>query len=146
MTGYRSGFVAASPEVTAALKLFRPSVGTAPQEFVQRASVAAWSDEAHVERARERYRAKREVLARGLEAAGLALADGGAATFYLWVRVPGSATSEAFAERLLRHGLVVTPGSYLGASGEGYARLAAVPPLEACERAAEILANLTEER
>src|SRR5207253_1485439 len=55
MTGYRSGFVAAAPDVIAALKAYRPSVGTAPQEFVQRASVAAWSDEAHVERTRDVY-------------------------------------------------------------------------------------------
>ena len=39
MTGYRSGFVAADRDLIAALKQFRPSVGTAPQEFVQRASV-----------------------------------------------------------------------------------------------------------
>src|SRR5438128_11567965 len=90
MTGYRSGFVAAPPEVIAALRLYRPTVGTAPQEFVQRASVAAWSDEAHVERARQRYRAKRDVLVAGLAAAGLRVA-GGAATFYLWVAVPGGA-------------------------------------------------------
>jgi succinyldiaminopimelate transaminase len=140
MTGYRSGFVAASPEVIAALRLYRPTVGTAPQEFVQRASVAAWSDEAHVERARERYRAKRDVLVGGLDAAGLRVA-GGAATFYLWVAVPDGATSEEFAEAILRRGLVVAPGSYLGASGEGYVRLAAVPTLEACERAAAILAE-----
>src|ERR671935_187938 len=41
MTGYRSGFVAADAELIAALKQFRPTVGTAPQEFVQRASIAA---------------------------------------------------------------------------------------------------------
>src|SRR5207247_10088657 len=51
MTGYRSGFVAAEAEVIAALRKFRPTVGTAPQEFVQRASIVAWNDEAHVERA-----------------------------------------------------------------------------------------------
>jgi len=44
MTGYRSGFVAAPPEVISALKAYRPTVGTAPQEFVQRASVVAWND------------------------------------------------------------------------------------------------------
>ena len=49
MTGYRSGFVAGDPELIAALKRLRPSVGVTPQEFVQRASVAAWNDEAHVE-------------------------------------------------------------------------------------------------
>src|SRR5437763_9105484 len=41
MTGYRSGFVAGPPEIVAALKAYRPTAGTAPQEFVQRASVAA---------------------------------------------------------------------------------------------------------
>src|SRR5206468_612120 len=59
MTGYRSGFVAAQPELISALKQFRPSVGTAPQEFVQRASVVAWNDEGHVERTRETYRRTR---------------------------------------------------------------------------------------
>src|SRR3954469_3779987 len=44
MTGYRSGFTCAAPDVADALRGFRPSLGTAPQEFVQRASVAAWSD------------------------------------------------------------------------------------------------------
>ena len=70
MTGYRSGFVAAPPEVIAALKSYRPTVGTAPQEFVQRASVVAWNDERHVEETRDRYRAKREVLLPVLERKG----------------------------------------------------------------------------
>src|SRR6266516_3041387 len=62
MTGYRSGFVAADAELVDALKQFRPTVGTAPQEFVQRASVVAWGDERHVEETRARYRRKRELL------------------------------------------------------------------------------------
>src|SRR5581483_8881794 len=52
MTGYRSGFVCAPEEIVSALKAFRPTVGTAPQEFVQRASIAAWSDEKHVQQVR----------------------------------------------------------------------------------------------
>src|SRR5207237_1755712 len=70
MTGYRSGFVAAPPDVVAALRAYRPSIGTAPQEFVQRASVVAWNDEAHVERTRDAYRRKRELLIPVLEARG----------------------------------------------------------------------------
>jgi len=135
MTGYRSGFVCAEPELIRALRAFRPNVGTAPQEFVQRASVAAWSDETHVREMRARYRAKRDVLA-----PLLSLADrSSVATFYLWFRVPDGETSEAFATRLLDHGVVVAPGSYFGPSGEGYARLALVPDLASCERAAAIL-------
>jgi len=70
----------------------------------------------------------------------LELAPGSSeATFYLWFRVPEGESSETFATRLLEHGVVVAPGSYFGPSGEGYARLALVPSLEQCERAAEIL-------
>jgi acetylornithine aminotransferase len=138
MTGYRSGFVAGDPALVAALKAFRPTVGTAPQEFVQRASVVAWSDEEHVERAREAYRRKRDLLGGVLTRKGIRVA-GGTATMYLWVAVPDGVTSEAFATRLLEHGVLVAPGSYLGPSGEGYARLALVPTLAECERAAEIL-------
>ena len=138
MTGYRSGFVCAQPNVIAALRAFRPNVGTAPQEFVQRASVAAWADEEHVEETRARYSRKRAALAPLFD-----LASGSSvATFYLWFRVPSDETSESFAERLLERGVVVAPGSYFGPSGEGYARLALVPDLDACERAAAILRRL----
>ncbi|HWT22206.1 MAG TPA: aminotransferase class I/II-fold pyridoxal phosphate-dependent enzyme, partial [Solirubrobacteraceae bacterium] len=66
MPGYRSGFVAGDPALVAALKRYRPNVGVAPPAFVQRAAVAAWGDEAHVEAVRARYRAKRDVLAPAL--------------------------------------------------------------------------------
>jgi len=136
MTGYRSGFVCAPPEIGDALRSFRPTVGTAPQEFVQRASVAAWSDERHVEDVRALYRRKRETLLPALEERGLRLA-GSKATFYLWLDVGGS--SEEFARRLLGHGIVVAPGSFFGEAGEGYVRFALVPTQEQCERAAAIL-------
>ncbi len=138
MTGYRSGFVAAAPELISALKTYRPSTGAAPQEFVQRASVYAWSDEEHVARAREAYRRKREVFLPVLERKGWRVAAS-EATMFLWVEVPGGQTSETAAERLLEHGVVVAPGSYLGAAGEGYVRLALVRTLGECERAASIL-------
>jgi acetylornithine aminotransferase len=138
MTGYRSGFVCAEPELIDALRSFRPNAGTAPQEFVQRASVAAWNDEAHVEETRQRYARKRAQLAPLLEP----VPGSSVATFYLWFRVPEGESSEAFATRLLEHGVVVAPGSYFGPSGEGYARLALVPSLDECERAAAILAEV----
>jgi len=135
MTGYRSGFVCAPPEIVSALKSFRPTVGTAPQEFVQRASIAAWSDDDHVSEVRGLYRRKRETVLPALEAAGLRLA-GSEATFYLWLAVDGP--SEPFARRLLDHGIVVAPGSFFGPAGEGYIRLALVPTQAECERAAAI--------
>jgi acetylornithine aminotransferase len=138
MTGYRSGFVAGSPELIAALRQYRPSAGTAPQEFVQRASVVAWSDEEHVERTREVYRRKREVLLPTLRKKGIRVA-GSEATMYLWLEVPAGESSEELAERLLEQGLIVSPGTFFGPSGEGYWRLALVPTEAECARAAEIL-------
>jgi succinyldiaminopimelate transaminase len=138
MTGYRSGFVAAPPEVIAALKSYRPSVGTAPQEFVQRASVVAWGDERHVAETRARYAAKRDALMPVLAAKGWEVVASDA-TMYLWVAIPTGEAAEAVAERLLPHGLLISPGTFFGPSGEGYVRFALVPTLEECERAAVIL-------
>jgi acetylornithine aminotransferase len=134
MTGYRSGFVAGPPEIVAALKAYRPTVGTAPQEFVQRASVVAWSDEEHVEETRARYRAKREVMIPAIESLGWEIVAS-EATMYLWVVGPDPGV-------LLERGIIVSPGQMFGPSGDGYVRFALVPTLEECERAAEILQEL----
>jgi succinyldiaminopimelate transaminase len=134
MTGYRSGFVAASREIVAALKAYRPTVGTAPQEFVQRASVVAWNDERHVEETRARYRAKRDVLIPVMEERGWEIVAS-EATMYLWVVGPD-------ADALLERGVIVSPGEMFGPSGAGYVRFALVPALEECERAAQIIGEL----
>jgi succinyldiaminopimelate transaminase len=139
MPGYRSGFVAGDPEVIAALKRYRPNVGVAPQEFVQHAAVAAWGDEAHVEDVRALYRAKREVLLPVLEAGGLRHA-GGDATFFLWL--DAGERADALAAELLERGVVLAPGSFFGPAGDGFLRLALVPTLAECERAAELLASV----
>jgi aspartate/methionine/tyrosine aminotransferase len=136
MTGYRSGFVAAPPEVIAALKAYRPTVGTAPQEFVQRASVVAWNDERHVEETRARYAAKRDVIIPALESRGWEIVAS-RATMYLWVVAPADT-----ADRLLDRGVLVSPGDFFGPSGAGYIRFALVPTLDECRRAAEILREL----
>jgi len=138
MTGYRSGFAAGDPELIAALRAFRPNVGTAPQEFVQRASIAAWEDEEHVERTREAYRRKRQIFLELFERKNLRV-PASEATMYLWVGVPPGEDSATFAGRLVEHGVVVSPGTFFGEAGEGYVRLALVPSLDACRRAAAIL-------
>jgi succinyldiaminopimelate transaminase len=139
MTGYRSGFVAGDPELIAALRRLRPSVGVTPQEFVQRASVAAWGDERHVEEMRAAYGRKRKLFLDLFAARGIHVA-GSVATFYLWVAVPEGRTSLDWSLELLEGAdVLVAPGSFFGPAGEGYARMAMVPTLDDCERAAEAL-------
>jgi succinyldiaminopimelate transaminase len=143
MPGYRSGFAAGDAELVAALKRYRPNVGTAPPTFVQRAAVIAWGDEDHVVETRARYARKRDVILPALQRIGLEPA-GGDASFFLWLRIgpthPGDA--EAFALRLLDElGIVVAPGPFFGPGGEGHVRAALVPTLDECRRAAELLAS-----
>jgi succinyldiaminopimelate transaminase len=134
MPGYRSGFVAGDPRLIAALKRYRPNVGTAPQDFVQRASIVAWDEERHVVEVRERYRRKHDLLWPALQAAGFGAA-GGPATFFLWLTTPGGEDAEACALRLLEQGVACAPGSYFGAGGAGHVRFALVPTPEACAEA-----------
>jgi succinyldiaminopimelate transaminase len=139
MTGYRSGFVAGDPELIAALRRLRPSVGVTPQEFVQRASIAAWGDERHVEEMRAAYGRKRKLFLDLFAARRIHIA-GSVATFYLWVAVPEGRTSLDWSVELLAGAdVIVAPGSFFGPAGEGYVRMAMVPTLDECERAAEAL-------
>jgi acetylornithine aminotransferase len=138
MPGYRSGFVAGDPDVIAALKRYRPNVGVAPPQVIQRAAAAAWGDDAHVDAVRALYRERRDALLPAFEALGLRHA-GGDATFFLWL--DAGAGAEAMAAEWLERGIIVAPGSFFGPAGEGFLRLALVPPLEECERAAALLSR-----
>jgi succinyldiaminopimelate transaminase len=141
MPGYRSGFAAGDAELVAALKRYRPNVGTAPPTFVQRAAAIAWGDEEHVVETRERYGRKRDIVLPALQRIGLEPA-GGDASFFLWLRVPDDGDAEAFALRLLDElGIVVAPGPFFGPGGEGHVRAALVPTVDECRRAAELLAS-----
>jgi LL-diaminopimelate aminotransferase len=57
--------------------------------------------------------------------------------------VPGGRPSLEWALDLLdRGGLIVAPGSFFGPEGEGFVRIALVPGLEDCEKAAAVLDGL----
>lgn len=131
MTGYRSGYIAGDRAAIAALKRDRPNMGVASPTFVQAAATAAWSDDAHVAERRAVFRAKRDRLAAFLTRKGYDV-SGSQGAIYLWVRVP---PGDGFFARLLEHGIVVSPGESFGVGGEGYFRLALVPPLDDIGRA-----------
>lgn len=138
--GYRSGFVCGDPLLIGAMRQLRPTMGVTPQLFVQKASIAAWSDDHHAEVMRERYAAKRDVMLPALQAAGLEH-DGGDATFFLWCRVPGG-DDRAATRKLVQAGILAAPGSIFGEGGAGHLRFALVPTLEECRSAASILDGL----
>src|SRR5206468_10341395 len=107
---------------------FRPNVGVATPEFVQRAAVAAWNDDAHASEQRAHYAAKRRLMLEEFERRGFTV-EASEATFYLWARAPGG-HDVAFVERLIKLGILSSPGSYMGSGGEGWVRWALVPSCE----------------
>jgi succinyldiaminopimelate transaminase len=133
MTGYRSGFVAGDPALIASYRRLRPLCGTGSPDFVQKAAVAAWSDDAHVAERRRIFEAKRAVFRRFFDQAGIEAVGDGA--LYLWIKVPGG-DEDTYTERLVEAGVVVAPGTFFG-TGQGHVRVALVPTLGECEAAVE---------
>ncbi|AVS62493.1 succinyldiaminopimelate transaminase [Paracidovorax avenae] len=141
--GLRSGFVAGDATLMKAFLLYRTYHGSAMGPAVQGASIAAWSDEAHVEENRELYRRKFEQVTPLLaQVMDVALPDAG---FYLWARVPERLGMDdaAFARALLaQYNVTVLPGSYLAREsggrnpGAGRVRMALVAEVEECLEAA----------
>jgi len=102
---------------------------------VQRASIAAWSDETHVRANRAAYAEKyRAMLPLVKEPLQTEMPEGG---FYLWLRTP--IDDREFARQLhALYNVLVLPGSFLAREahgenpGRGYVRVALVAPLGEC--------------
>ncbi|MDE2394525.1 MAG: succinyldiaminopimelate transaminase [Burkholderiales bacterium] len=138
--GMRSGFVAGDAALLKAFLLYRTYHGSAMSPVFQRASIAAWNDEAHVVENRALYRAKFAAVTPLLqEVLDVRLPDAG---FYLWAAVPGG-DDVAWAQGLLaQYNVTVLPGSLLAREraghnpGAGRIRMALVAPLDECLEAA----------
>ena len=145
--GMRSGFVAGDAALIAKFLLYRTYHGSAMSTVVQRASIAAWNDEQHVQANRALYREKFARVTPLLgEVLDVRLPDAG---FYLWAGVPGG-DDVAYALGLLaQYNVAVLPGSLLARSahsanpGAGRIRLALVAGTDDCVEAAERIVHYT---
>jgi len=143
MTGYRSGFIAGDAELIATLAEVRGNFGVASTVPVQRAAIAAWSDDAHAAGRRALFADKRDLFLSFFARAGIDHLPC-RATLYLWVEVPGQGDPVDYAERLADRGILVSPAPFHGVD-QPYVRLALVPTREDCERAIAIWAQLHEQ-
>ena len=147
--GMRSGFVAGDAALIKPFLLYRTYHGSAMSSVVQAASVAAWSDEAHVIENRALYRSKfAQVTPILAEVLDVALPDAG---FYLWAQVRGNDVD--FARDLFAlYNVTVLPGSYLardaqGANpGAGRIRMALVADTAECVEAAQRIVQFVQSR
>ncbi len=146
--GLRSGFVAGSNELIEQFFNYRTYHGCAMSLPIQAASVAAWSDESHVESNRQKYMNKFDNVLDILQPElACQKPDAG---FYLWPTLPIDEVQ--FCKLLYAEKNVLTlPGSYLARTVNGYnpgqkrVRLALVAELAECIEAATRIKELLEE-
>jgi succinyldiaminopimelate transaminase len=121
VAGYRAAFVAGDPAIMANLVNSRKHAGMIVPYPVQEAMRVALGDDSHVLAQKELYRGRRERLVPALQRFGLEIKDSDAG-LYLW-STAGEDTWETVA-RLADLGIVVGPGVFYGAAGNGFVRVA----------------------
>lgn len=149
LPGLRSGFVAGDPHFMAAFGRFRNVACPQVPIPVQHVSVAAWSDEEHVEQGRALYRENFAIAGRLLAGRyGYRQPEG---SFFLWLDMGAHGGGEAAAKTLWKAcGVKVLPGTYLaragadgGNPGQNHVRIALVHEAgTTCEALARIVATL----
>ena len=130
MAGWRVGFCAGNPQVIAALTRLKSYLDYGIFQPIQIASIIALRDcDSYVPEIAEVYRKRRDVLIKGLAAAGWDVPSP-KGTMFVWAKLPPAFAelgSLEFAKRLITHaGVAVSPGIGFGERGEGYVRFALV--------------------
>ncbi len=121
LAGYRAAFAIGDSSLIRKLLEIRKHMGMMVPLPVQRAMAVALGDEQHVARQAERYRARRRKLANALVEIGYQI-DHSEAGLYIWC-TNGRKDWDCvawFADR----GVIVTPGSFYGDSGNQHIRIA----------------------
>ena len=141
LAGARIGFCLGNREVIARLRLLKSNMDYGMFLPIQMAAIAALNgDQSCVERTRKAYERRRDVLCESFGKAGWAI-EKPKATMFVWAPLPGNyQNSQEFAMELVeKAGILVTPGSAFGESGEGFVRMALVQDEEAILKAAEAI-------
>jgi len=143
MTGWRIGFAVGNSEAIEGLGAIKSNIDSGVFQAVQMAGIEGLNNyETLTAEIMPVYAKRRQVMIKGLQEAGLEVAES-KATFYLWVSVPSGYTSTDFAARLLDIGVVVTPGNGFGEPGEGYIRIALTQRLDRLEEAINRIKKLS---
>ncbi len=143
MTGWRAGVVVGNPELVSAFWQLKTNIDSGMFEALQEASAAVLdSDQSSVREMCKLYRRRRDTLVAALNRIGLDV-EAPKGTIYVWARVPEGETSTSFTEKVLEEaGVVVSPGSAFGPSGEGFVRMSLTLPDDRLNEAADRISGL----
>lgn len=131
MAGWRVGMVVGNSEAVTALARLKTNADTGIFQPIQDAAVVALeTDSGWLKQRNQVYKERRQVVTAALDRMGLSYTPS-QATLYVWVRLPGGASSVEFSSALLEAtGVSLSPGSAFGSQGEGYARITLGHPAE----------------
>jgi aspartate aminotransferase len=133
MTGWRLGWICGEPSVIKTALVLHGYVTTCASAVSQKASLAAWSDEAESARAgfRQTFKTRRDHLLDLIRTQVDLRAVTPDGAFYTMVDVSTYGSSMEVAEALLQERLITVPGSAFGSQGEGYLRVSFCADLDA---------------
>lgn len=121
LAGYRAASLMGDSVIVKALLEGRKHIGLLTPAPVVAAATAALNDDVHVQRQKDRYRARRELLKPALEEAGFTITHSDAG-LYLWAsRGEDCWTS---VDWLAQRGILVAPGEFYGQAGKNHVRVA----------------------
>lgn len=147
MTGWRCGWACGNRTIVGALARIKSFLDTGQFMAVQAAGVAALASwERWVPGNIAVFQERRDAAVSAFRAHGFRC-ESPKGTMYLWMPLPEGIASAEFATRLMMdEGVIVLPGSGLGAGGEGFFRVSFITSpariAEAAARAGRVLAGL----
>lgn len=143
IAGARIGFAIGNAKIVSMIKSLKSNLDYGMFLPIQKAAVAALTGPQDcVKSTRRAYERRRDVLVEGLNAIGWRI-EKPKATMFVWAKIPEPFTSsEEFTKELLeKAGVLVTPGSAFGPSGEGHVRMALVQNEEDMQYAVQSIAK-----
>ena len=137
LAGARIGFCMGNAEVVSHLKTLKSNLDYGMFLPLQKAAIAAITGNQNcVEETKKAYERRRDLLCAGFASIGWKI-EKPPATMFVWARIPSHyQKSMDFAMDMIeKAGVMVTPGSAFGPSGEGYVRMALVQDEEMLKKA-----------
>ena len=149
MTGFRCGWTVGHEDIIKGIRKVKSQIDSGSPRFIQKAVIKGLNEYTSEKKPKivkeiiETYEKRRDALIKGLNEIGWKT-EKPKATFYVWSHIPeGETNSMDFVRKLIKVGVVLTPGAGFGKFGEGFVRFALTQPInkikEALERIEKII-------
>ncbi|MCL2785741.1 MAG: pyridoxal phosphate-dependent aminotransferase [Methanomassiliicoccaceae archaeon] len=146
VTGWRLGFITAGKEAIVDITKMAYHMCACPNTPAQHGILGAMpSVNAYLDDVRSIYRKRRDLITSRINSIDGMRMEAPKGAFYAFPEFSYDVTSEEFAMRLAKNGLICVPGSAFGAYGEGHLRFSYAADEDKISRGMDILENIAKE-